>query len=156
MTLSEPVAHRRQVLRPSATPPRRPAWKDSVCSTRCQLYSDWPTSIHENDGSLGGACLEHTHEIQVAGINELIRSDEPSKAKSLLSLLSTEGIYVWSKGEQPPPLLTLVKVPEFVGLPDVWKRLVDLGAETSEDYHGETDARVAEQTKSAVRLCLLE
>ena len=112
--------------------------------------------IHENDGSLGSACLEHTHEMQVAGINELIRSGQPDKAKSLLSLLSTEGIYVWSKGEQPPPLLTLVKVPEFVGLPDVWKKLIDLGAETSEDYHGETAARVAEYTKNAVRLCLLE
>ena len=27
--------------------------------------------IHENEGSLGGAFLEHTHEAQVAGINEL-------------------------------------------------------------------------------------
>ena len=43
--------------------------------------------IHENAGSLGGAYLEHTHEAQVAGINELIRSDEPDKAESILSLL---------------------------------------------------------------------
>ena len=65
--------------------------------------------IHENGGSLGGAFLAHTLEVQAAGINELIRSNDPEKAESLLSLLSTEGMYVWSKGEQPPPLLTLVK-----------------------------------------------
>ena len=84
---------------------------------------------------------------------ELILSDELDKDKSLLALLSIEGIYVWSKGDQPPPLLTLVKVPEFVGLPDVWVRIIELGADRSEEFHGETAAMVAKQTRSAVRLC---
>ena len=109
--------------------------------------------IHENEGSLGGAFLEHTHEAQVAGINELIRSDQPDKDKSLLAMLSVEGIYIWSKGDQPPPLLTLVKVPGFVGLPDVWMGLIELGADRDEEFRGETAAMVAEQTKSAVRFC---
>ena len=51
------------------------------------------------------------------------------------------------------PLLTLVKVPEFVGLSDVWVRLIELGADRSEEFHGETAAMVAKQTRSAVRLC---
>ena len=110
--------------------------------------------IHVNAGSLGGAYLEHTQEAQAAGMNELIRSDMPDKGTSLLGLLSVEGIYVWAKGDQPPPLLTLVKVPEFVGLLDVWKRLIDLGADPTEEFQSETAAMVAEQTKSAVRLCL--
>ena len=36
--------------------------------------------IHVNAGCLGGAFLEHTQEAQVAGINELMRSDMPSAA----------------------------------------------------------------------------
>ena len=39
--------------------------------------------IHDNAGSLGGAFLEHTQEAQVAGMNELIRSDMPEKGTSL-------------------------------------------------------------------------
>ena len=90
--------------------------------------------IHVNAGSLGGAHLEHTHEAQVASINELIRSVEPDKDASLLKLLSIEGIYVWPKGVQPPPLLTLVKVPEFVGLVEVWKLLIGLDADPDEKF----------------------
>ena len=44
-------------------------------------------------------------------------------------------------------------IPEFVSLLDVWKRLIDLGADPTEEFQDETAAMVAEQTKSAVRLC---
>ena len=47
--------------------------------------------IHINAGSLGSAFLEHTQEAQVAGINELMRSDMPDKWTSLLGLLSGRG-----------------------------------------------------------------
>ena len=90
-----------------------PKHEDGTTETELSNLTD------EKAGSLGGAFVEHAHKAQVAGTNELIRSDEPDKGESLLKLLSMEGIYVWSKVNEAPPLLTLVKVDEFVGLLNV-------------------------------------
>ena len=99
--------------------------------------------IHENWGSLGGACCAETVELQVAALNALIRSRRSDKVEMLLETLRIEGINVEAVGFEPPALLTLAKVDPFEGITDVRKALVDMGADPRQMYKGECAYDVA-------------
>lgn len=50
--------------------------------------------VDAGEGSLGGAEFDGTHEQQVAGLNELIASEDPEKTDTLQHLLNIEGLYI--------------------------------------------------------------
>ena len=94
--------------------------------------------IEAGEGSLGGVEFDGTHEQQVAGLNELIASDDPEKTDTLLHLLNVEGLYIWSAGQQPPAILTLATVTNFKGLVRVWNKLLEIGADPNGVFEGQS------------------